>query len=127
MLPARLGNELAAATARATPGFFAPATAVCRFGQRRAADGYNGVEGGWNLSASAERSIAGAGSDEHTSMFVGRSQGLLIADLGPAIAVADNLRSQLDGCIDGSCQIVERVVSSLDQQNVAVGADGAHH
>src|SRR5690242_1439616 len=100
MLPGGLSDELAAPAAGATPGFFGKATAVCSLRQRCATNCYYCVVSSWDLSASAEGFIAGTDGDNHAGVIVERSKGLLAAGFGTAVAVADDLRAKVDGCVD---------------------------
>src|SRR6266571_1182474 len=60
-------------------------------------------------------------------MIVVRLVVYLIAVLTTTVAITDFVGSQCGGLIDGCCQVSEAVRRGLDEQNVAVGTDSAHH
>ena len=60
-------------------------------------------------------------------MIVVRLVIYLVAILTPAVAIADLFGTECGGFINCRCQVREAIRGRLNQQNVAVRADGAHH
>src|SRR5262249_18746068 len=109
-LPARLGNESAAAAAGAAPDHLAPAAATAGIAREaRAARGGDGGQGGRELAV-AVAAVAGAGGDGVAGMVeMSVSETDLAGPLAAAVAVTDGVGAEDRRAVDRRAQVVEGV------------------
>src|SRR5712692_10198547 len=122
--------ELAAAAAGPAPDRLSrriadrPGSGAGRNDQAGAADGDDVLVGGRPFDAIAV--IAGADSDDYAGVVVRLVVRELATGFAGAVAVAHGV-GVLGSVINGGGQVREVVGVGFDQQDVAVGTDGAHH
>src|ERR687885_48594 len=126
-LPCGLGDVATATASSATPYTLRPTTCGgAVFGQARAAHSGDILGCSWELNTIAI--VAGAHGNGDARVIVGTLIAPLAQKLVPTVAVADRAYALLSSsCIHCCTQVGEAVGVGFDQQDIAIGTNGAGH